>query len=590
MEYFIGYLNFYKQPSLSVTLRYLILVFYFSKAVDRYLTTHDRGDVSMKQSYDQFSIHKLVLEMHKHTARHVLVLEADLRQEDKVMIFGYCERLRLLHNNVAAEMNRRYEQLTRTKRYRALLNLIEKATAKNQKKKVAELGIEIRRMREAYGITFASCSAYAQTLYNKYNVLAVFALTIAENVWFGMERILFGDGKHLMYKKRRNLPSIRGKQRQRGVVIKAVDGKLQFALGTVKFNAIEKQDRFIQDELSNVIDYLEDHKNIDEACALLWKENGVIPDTFRPCFATLHPKIIRGKLRVFIHLNIEGKPMIKYDRDGNPRHELGSGVVGVDIGTQTIAFTSKDGIGLANLAERHNSVIGLERKIHELQRSMDRSLFNLNPQNYDENRVYKKGCHNWKFSKNYLKKRAVFTELHRIAAINRKLAINEQVNYIRSISDTVVTEHSNAKALMKKAKKLTWNEEKGKYNRRKRFGRSIQKRCPGLMHACLKKKFESTGGAFVVVPSDYRASQYDCTSDEYIKKKLGQRLFKLSDGTEVQRDLYSSFLLWCINEEHTGIDKNLCDDRFNDFIERQGNLIEEIQSKHRVIMNSGIRV
>ena len=33
------------------------------------------------------------------------------------------------------------------------------------------------------------------------------------------------------------------------------------------------------------------------------------------------------------------------------------------------------------------------------------------------------------------------------------------------------------------------------------------------------------------------------TADDYIKKKLSDRLYKLHDGTEVQRDWYSSYLL-----------------------------------------------
>ena len=47
------------------------------------------------------------------------------------------------------------------------------------------------------------------------------------------------------------------------------------------------------------------------------------------------------------------------------------------------------------------------------------------------------------------------------------------------------------------------------------------------------------------VPSDYRASQYDHTADDYIKKKLTDRMYHLVDGTLVQRDWYSSFLLYC---------------------------------------------
>ena len=39
--------------------------------------------------------------------------------------------------------------------------------------------------------------------------------------------------------------------------------------------------------------------------------------------------------------------------------------------------------------------------------------------------------------------------------------------------------------------------------------------------------------------------QYNHTADNYMKKKLSDRFYKLSDGTLVQRDWYSSFLLYC---------------------------------------------
>ena len=57
-------------------------------------------------------------------------------------------------------------------------------------------------------------------------------------------------------------------------------------------------------------------------------------------------------------------------------------------------------------------------------------------------------------------------------------------------------------------------------NRKKRFGRSIKNRCPGYFQAQVKRKFTQTCGTYIEVPQEYRASQYDHTVDEYIKKKL----------------------------------------------------------------------
>ena len=140
-----------------------------------------------------------------------------------------------------------------------------------------------------------------------------------------------------------------------------------------------------------------------------------------------------------------------------------------------------------------------------------------------------------------------------------------------------MTEPKNAKKLQKRAKT-------GK--RKKRFGKSIKNRCPGYFQSQAKRKFR----IYVEVPNDYKASQYDHTSDEYIKKSLSQRMYKLQDGTRVQRDLYSSFLLYCIDLNTNKIDKNKCIHEFEKQYKNQNETIEHIQMNQIKVMNSGIRV
>ena len=76
---------------------------------------------------------------------------------------------------------------------------------------------------------------------------------------------------------------------------------------------------------------------------------------------------------------------------------------------------------------------------------------------------------------------------------------------------------------MKKAKETT-KDDKGKFNKKKRFGKSIKNRCPSGFQTTVEKKFTITGGTYIEVPNNYRASQYDHTADEYIKKKLSDRI------------------------------------------------------------------
>ena len=152
-----------------------------------------------------------------------------------------------------------------------------------------------------------------------------------------------------------------------------------------------------------------------------------------------------------------------------------------------------------------------------------------------------------------------------------------------------MTEPKNSKGLQKRAKKTTVNE-KGKINKKKRFGKSIKNRCPGYFQAQIERRFSSSNGAYIEVPKDYRASQYDHTLDNYIKKKLSVRMYRLSDGTLVQRDWYSSYLLYCIDITTREIDKNKCIENFNKQYSKEKALIEWIKANRIKILNSGIKI
>ena len=151
----------------------------------------------------------------------------------------------------------------------------------------------------------------------------------------------------------------------------------------------------------------------------------------------------------------------------------------------------------------------------------------------------------------------------------------------------------NAKKLMVKAKETTVNEKTGKFNRKKRFGKSIKNRCPGYFQSHVKDVFLLTGGKYFEVPYDYRASQYDHTNGEYVKRKLSERMFALSDGTTAQRDLYSSFLLYNASTDNTGqliLDGMKCINTFPDIRKMHDGEIERIRLSGKKVLNSGIRI
>ena len=142
---------------------------------------------------------------------------------------------------------------------------------------------------------------------------------------------------------------------------------------------------------------------------------------------------------------------------------------------------------------------------------------------------------------------------------------------------------------MIRTKETTVNS-KGKFNKKKRFGKSIKNRCPSGFQTAVERKFKAKGGTYIEVPNNYRASQYDHTADDYIKKKLSDRLYKLRDGTEVQRDWYSSFLLYCYDFRTEDIDKDKCNAEFERCYSKEKALIAWIKANKIRILNSGIKV
>ena len=528
---------------------------------------------------------KLLKQFHKLSDRHILVVETDMSSFDIQKVVFLSDRIRKAGNELVGLVKKNYDQLMRTKKYRKLLKLYRST---DDKKKHKHLANQLNEMQKQYNVTWDYCRTSMIPIGKKYSVDAVFALAKAEDIWRGIEKCLYGNGNTIHFSKYEDLPYIRAKQINRGIPMSVKNNKLQFKLGKSTFG-IKVNDRFQTDEVNAVLDYLAEPEIIDNNAIQTLLDEAYCIDTYRPCYVTLVPKFIRGKYRVYLHLTIEGKAKPKYDRFGNPRHKFGKGIIGADIGIQTVAYTSDTEIGLKNLSERGNSIQKSERLERLYYRAMDRSRRATNPQNYNDDGTIKKGCKYWKYSSHYKKLKAKHQELCRINAINRQLAINEDANHLRSLGDTFVTEPKNASKLMRRTKETTKNN-KGKFNRKKRFGKSIKNRCPSGFQTIIEKKFKVTGGTYIEVPNNYRASQYDHTADDYIKKKLSDRLYKLQDGTEVQRDWYSSFLLYCYDYETKDIDKEKCITDFEKQYNKEKALITWIKDNKIRILNSGIKV
>ena len=114
-----------------------------------------------------------------------------------------------------------------------------------------------------------------------------------------------------------------------------------------------------------------------------------------------------------------------------------------------------------------------------------------------------------------------------------------------------------------------------KFKRRKRFGGSILKHAPSGFLSTIKRKVTATCGIVIdVSASKLKASQYNHASDTYEKVSLSDRE-KIIDGHIVQRDCYSSFVVFYATDENEP-DREGCLNGFGKFLVCQDKLIEEM--------------
>ena len=550
--------------------------------------------------------------------RHVVIFEAGMSEDQKRHTFAYGNNLRMPGNKTAAELNRRIEQLLRTKVYRRLLkdygwhsehmkNLDpESDRFKELESERKTIAAAMTKMQQTYGVTFADTRALMNAYAAEYNVGSIFTLTRAEDIWSACEKVLYGDGKRLHYRKRGDIPIIRAKQIERGITVRLdKEGQIVFHLESIgSFYAIvPEKDYFLVDEYNALCRYLTD-PSCEEEAVLHMQETGELIPVFRPCYASLKCEEIRGRLRVFIQVTIAAPAMLKRRSDGSPRHQFAKeGRVGCDNGSQSFAAVSKEAVILKNTAERGGkSTKARESLIRTRQKQLARSRRATNPERFNKDGTYKKGSRGkWKKSKHCKRLQYLVREQQRRDAASRKYAVQEDANRLRELGNVLIIEPSNAKALQRRSKQATEKSSSTievkkkdgtvktvhKNKRKKRFGRSVLHRCPGAFQAELQKKF---GDGYHEVARNFRASQYDHVLDDCIKKRLSERWHHLPDGRKVQRDIYSAFLMYCSNSDYTTPDREACIKAFDRFFVLHEALISKIVQNHLNVCNSGIAV
>ncbi|WXR60239.1 transposase [Peptostreptococcaceae bacterium AGR-M142] len=465
---------------------------------------------------------------------------------------------RKIYNSLVNITKKRYKEMIKTKRYRTIkseLKALYGTTDKTKIKRQKELYKELNQIYKDYRLNEYSFHADVRDMqrFFKKNIDSNTSQKIATYLWKAYEKLLFGDGKQIHYKKYDTLKSLEGKSNKSGI---------RFKNDTLFWNGLTIQ---VQINYNNPYEY--------QAMRCKIKYCKVVR------------KFVKGRYKFYLQLVLKGVPPTKVNKDtGELKRQVGSGDVGLDIGTQTIAISSKSDVKLYELANR---VQNIENEKNKIQRYMDRSKRATNPNNFNKNGTIKCGVKlKWMFSNKYLKARYKIKELHQKQADIRKLQHEILANEIISLGDNIYVETMNFKGLQKRAKETTVSE-KGKINRKKRFGKSLANKAPSMLLTIIDRKLKYHGLSLIKIDTyKVKASSYNHIDQSYNKKKLSQRWNYFKD-IKLQRDLYSAFLIMNVNSDLISIDNDKCNTTFDNFYKLHNIEIERL-SKLNNLSSIGI--
>ena len=564
---------------------------------------HQQPSIRKRKRKEPDAYHTLRKEHRSKTARHVIGLKPIMNEEQRRKLESLERKHVYVYRTLKAEARKAVHDLMECKQYREARCEYGKIIAHrdddgNLSPKYERQRLEVKKgleeWQQHFGVDKTRFRKLAEFQAKRQSLPSVIALSDMEMVWQGVEKVLYGDGEKIGSQDYAHTrPIIRAKQINRILPLKAdKQQRLLFVVLDGERFYLDKprrhQDAWLFYEYEGVVDYLL-ASSPEDKFLMAYEETGVPQDTHRPCYVQLFSENYRGKWHYEFQIVIEGRSYPKIDENGVLRHDFPmTGEVSMDLGTQSYAAYAPDDsfVKLANLGERnHKSTFEHERKQVRIQRAMDRSRRVMNPEYYNPNGTIKKGKKEWRQSNRYRRNHDKLHDLYRKNRINRRLGNAEAANELRSHGAFLVTENVSVAAWARKAKNGRVVDEDGveHYRRRKRHGRSIQNRCPGQFNQMLREKFLETRYVALM----YRASQYDHMRDDYRKKGLGKRVHKLPDGTEVQRDMYSTFLLSCHDEDYEAIDRSRCLMDFEAFYVLARDYIESMVSNGYKVMNSG---
>ena len=253
-------------------------------------------------------------------------------------------------------------------------------------------------------------------------------------------------------------------------------------------------------------------------------------------------KTIRGKKVYYLQIVCQGTPPSKVTK--------GNGVVGIDPGVSTVAFASQKEVALVDLVPK--DITQKEKLLKRLDQAIERSRRVNNPKCYNENGTIKKGTRFKRPSKRQMLLRIRRRKIYRSLSEERRKLQGQLINRIVSQASSIKIEELNVKGLQKRSRDIRINPRINRPFSKKRFGKAIFRAAPSAFRVALETRASQLDIDFeVILPKNVKPSQYNHITQTFEKKSLSARIYDLSDEyRDVQRDLYSAFLIGHIKNDH----------------------------------------
>ena len=429
--------------------------------------------------------------------------------------------------------------------------------SKEQRKRKKQLTDLMQEKVAQYGLLSKDLDKYVSVMQKHYrnHISSHQAQAEVNAVYAGMKKVLYGVGKKLHFKRYNDYACIKQKNDSTGV--KILDwSSCRFMKKIFKFKALPDT-QYMREVVSNT------NLSLDVV------------------YSSLKRIEFNSGFKYYVIITIRGEAPKTVKLPSNRSR------TGVDFGPSTIATVSESNVHLEELAPRS---LEYEKKIRHLQRLVDHSMRVNNPDNYNKDGTIKKGRHKWFLTRRCKKLKRKIRVLFRKQSAYIATTHNAFLNRLIAETSEFILEPMSFKALQKKAKKTERSDKVStvkskdgsekkvcKYKRKKRFGHSIKNRSPGLMQSRLKQKaIQYDIPFFEINRTQYRASQLHHDTGEYIKPKLSERT-KMIGVCEVQRDLYSAFLISNTTDSLTSPDFERCQTLFPRFVEMHNELIKHMR-------------